>query len=155
MEGLIVDKFRDLKGPVTVSRDWTDELKRIDSRLVLRWQPFWGKYAVFTRFTYCGKLWSQPTHIIQSPGGGFRAPDKRDLEAIRYANYMSQKEGYKAWIEAMDRRMAEAEKAGQEQSLAIARQVARRMAEKYDLTARKLMTMAGIDGGTRVAVRAA
>lgn len=102
IDSFIPDKFRDLTGPVRVSKDWLRELSRIDPKLVLRWQPFWRRYAVFMVME-TGKLWSQPVHIVATAADGMRVPDSRDLSAIRQANWHFRNSGAKDKINALAR----------------------------------------------------
>lgn len=108
------DRFKGLRGPVHVSEDWLRELARIDGSLVLRWQPKWSRYAVFKRMSATGQLYSQPVLIIQTDNGGCRAPNSHDLFMIRKANWMAREYGVSAWIEHMDRTIAEEQKCSRE-----------------------------------------
>lgn len=103
----IEDKFRHLTGPVNIPKEFTDELHRIDDRLVLRWQPRWGLYAVFCRMQRSDRLWSQPVHIVWTENKGFRKPGRRDLEAIRKANWFAKRNGARAAIDRMDQAIAD------------------------------------------------
>lgn len=109
-ECAIPDKFEGLRGPVTVEPLFLEELARIDPRLVLRWNPHIGRYLVYIKFPASRKIWSQPTHTVQAPDGGFRKPDKRDLDLIRRANWYAQKDGSKHWIDHIDRLIKDQER---------------------------------------------
>lgn len=107
------DKFRGLRGPVAIPDGWERELNRIDSRMVLRWQPLWKRYAVFMRMG-SGKLYSQPVHLIENDHGGCRPPNTYDLYLIRKAAWLARVRGVSAWIEHMDRTLAADQRAAYE-----------------------------------------
>lgn len=129
------DKFRDLQGPAAVSRDWKRELERIDSRLVLRWQPKWGLYAVFLRVENGARLWPHPVHLIRRDDGGYRPPNSHDLYEVRKANWIARHNGTRAKIDALDRHLAAQERYEAERRDRILRDALRSRVRKHDLTA--------------------
>lgn len=123
-----------VRGPVTVSDHWLEELSRIDDRLALRWMPKAGLYAVWLRLERTDRFWPQAVHWIHDGNRGFRAPDNRDLHAIRKARYYAERSGARAQIDAMDRRLAEEQRGDSERRERIVRQHVAEAARRHDLT---------------------
>ncbi len=132
------DKFKDLRGPVTISREFLAELERIDNRLVIRWQPIWNRYAVFCRMDRVGRLWHQPVHIVQTPEKGYRSPDSRDLAAIRKAHYYASRNGARAQIDALDKRLVMQDKEQEETRDRVLRKYVGEAARRRNMTLRDL-----------------
>jgi len=134
-EGFIPDRYQDVSGPVAIDHSFQEALSRIDSRLVLRWQPKWRLYAIFFKFPN-GLLRSQPCHIIEDGNLGFRKPDARDLRVVQQASSIYAKEGLAAWT----RMLAEREAAQEADRSASVRSAVQdrcaEMAREHDLTAK-------------------
>ena len=128
------DRYRDLAGPCHPGPAWEAELARIDPRLVLRYQPVWGKYAVFCRMERSNRLWHQPVHIIETAERRLRKPDGRDLAAIRKARYLAERSGARASIDAMDRRLAAQECSDREDRYRLIHAHVSEAARRHDLT---------------------
>ena len=136
-QSLKFDKFKGLAGPTPPDPSFIEEMKRIDPRLVIRFNPLQHLYMIWIHMGG-QKLWGQPTHVIHDGSWGFRKPDKRDLQIIRIANHMAQKMDFRAKEAAAEKEdsiATEADKYARELALHEATQ---QLARKFDLTTEKM-----------------
>lgn len=132
LENFVPDRYEGLRGP-SVAPYFLAELERIDARLVLRWHPYQHLYMVFLRMPATRKVWSQPVHIVRDGSGRYRPPATHDLDCIRKASWHARHEGATAWIEHMDRVIAQQDRDSRESRDRAAQKWASEVARRYDL----------------------
>jgi len=109
------DRYRTLRGPFSPASDsLMEELHRIDSRLVVRWDPRYYRYAVWLKLPATGRLWPQPVMRLVREDGSPRKLNRRDLYLIRREAYLSRRSGWQRKIRDLDRGLASMERAGTE-----------------------------------------
>lgn len=150
-QSFIQDKFKRVRGP-SVPSYFLDELRRIDKRLVLRWNPYQRLYMIFTRMTRSGWLWCQPVHVIQAEMGVYRKPNRWDLRAVAKAAWFARSDGSLFWQQEMDKLLQIQRKTTDDTRNEYLQEWARDVSRRWDLTTddfRDAGVTRGVAGGSK------